>query len=202
MFSSVVLPVPVPPLIRCCSACPRPLEEVVDRLVDGLHGHQVGALEHVLAKLADRQARAIEGNRRNDRVDPAAIRQARIDHRRRLVEAPPERRENALHDPFDVVRIDKAQVTLVQQTVALDEHPVRAVDQNLGHRRIAQQHFQRAETGELVDDLFGQALHLVTRNRQVQARDVFGHLVDDELRQRLARSFQQVFPDSSMASMM
>ncbi|MNF76161.1 hypothetical protein D3C84_582670 [compost metagenome] len=93
-----------------------------------------------------------------------------------------------------MVRIDESQVAQVQDTIALDEHAVRAVDQDFGHRRITQQHFQRAETCELVDDLFGQALHLVARDRQVQARDVFGHFIDDELRQHLARAFEQVFP--------
>ncbi|MNK80804.1 hypothetical protein D3C87_1005340 [compost metagenome] len=169
------------------------LEEFVDRLIDGLHGHQVGAVEHVLAEFSNRQARAVEGNRRNDRVDPAAVRQARIDHRRRFIKPPTQRRQNALDDTLDVVRIDETQIALMQYAVALDEHPVRAVDQNLGHRRVAQQHFQRAETGELVDDFFGQSLHLVTGNRQVQTRDVLGDFVDDELRQHLPRTFQQVF---------
>ncbi|MNO92898.1 hypothetical protein D3C76_844840 [compost metagenome] len=170
------------------------LQELVDRLVDGLHGHQVSAVEHVLAEFSDRQARPVECNRRNDRVDPAAVRQARIDHRRRLIEPPAEGREDALDDALDMVRIDEPQVAQVQYTIALDEHAVRAVDQDFGDCRITQQHFQRAETCELVDDLFGQALHLVARDRQVQARDVFGHFVDDELRQHLARAFEQVFP--------
>ncbi|MOA48742.1 hypothetical protein D3C78_1715280 [compost metagenome] len=60
-----------------------------------------------------------------------------------------------MHHAFDVMGIDKPQVTLVQHTVAFDEYPVRAVDQNLRHRVIAQQHLQRTETGEFVDDLFG-----------------------------------------------
>ncbi|MCY1181356.1 hypothetical protein D9M73_218560 [compost metagenome] len=56
------------------------LEEVEDGLVNRAHGQQVGAFEHVLAKLSDRQAWPVQGNRRNDRVDPAAIGHARIDH--------------------------------------------------------------------------------------------------------------------------
>lgn len=98
-----------------------------------------------------------------------------------------------MHDPLHMVRVDEAQVALVQHAIALDEHPVRAVDQDLGHRRIAQQHFQRAETGEFVHQLFGQALHFIAGNRQVQAGDVLGHLVGNEARQCLARTFQQVF---------
>ncbi len=57
------------------------LEELENRLIDGLHGHQVGALEHVLAEFPDRQARAVQRNGRNDRVDPAAIGQACVNHR-------------------------------------------------------------------------------------------------------------------------
>jgi len=56
------------------------LEELENQLIDGLHGHQVAAFEHVLAKLSDRQAGAVQGNRRNDRIDPTPVRQPRIDH--------------------------------------------------------------------------------------------------------------------------
>ncbi|MNE53007.1 hypothetical protein D3C80_1477070 [compost metagenome] len=87
-----------------------------------------------------------------------------------------------MHDAFNVVRVDEAQVAQVQHALAFNEHPMGAVDQNLGHRRVAQQHFQRAETGEFVDDLFGQALHFIAGNGQVQTRDVLGHFVDHKLR--------------------
>ena len=169
------------------------LDEIEDRLIDGLHRHQVSAFKHVLAKLSNRQAWAVEGDRRNDRIDPAAIGQACIDHRRRLIKPSAQGREDPLHDPFDVVGVDETKVTLMQHTFAFDEHPVRAVDQDLGHCRVAQQHFQRAETCEFVDDFFGQALHFIAGNRQVQTGDVLGHFVDDELRQHLPRTFQQVF---------
>ncbi|MNV71757.1 hypothetical protein D3C71_1647950 [compost metagenome] len=82
----------------------------------------------------------------------------------------------------------------MQQAFAFDKYTVWTVDQDLGHRRVAQQYFQRAETGEFVDDLFGQTFHFIAGNRQVQTRDVLGHLVDHELRQRLTRALQQVFP--------
>ena len=126
-----------------------------------MHGHQVRAFEHVLAKLSNRQARAVQRNRRDDRIDPAAIGHARVDHRRGLIEPSPQRRQNALHDPLDVVVVDKAQFALVQDAVALDKHPVRAIDQNFGDRRIAQQDFQRAKAGELVNDFLGQPFHFI-----------------------------------------
>jgi len=172
----------------------RLLKELIDRLVDGLHGHQVAALQHVLAKFPDRQARAIQGNGRNDRVDPAAIGQACIDHRRGLVQTPPQRRQNALHHPFHMMVIDKTQIALAEPPLALDKHPMGAVDQDFSHGRVAQQHFEGAETGQLVDDLFGQPLHFITGNGQVQTRHILGYPLGNKLGQRHTGAFQQVFP--------
>ncbi len=71
----------------------------------------------------------------------------------------------------------------MQHAIALDKYLAWPVDQNFRHRGVAQQHFQRTEAGQFVDQFFSQALHFVTRNGQPQPCDVFGHLVDDELRQ-------------------
>ena len=90
--------------------------------------------------------------------------------------------------------IDKPQVALAKPPLALDKHPVRAVDQNLGHARVAQQHFEGAETGQFVDDLFGQPLHFITGNGQVQTRHILGYPLGNKLGQRHTGAFQQVFP--------
>ncbi|MCY1457968.1 hypothetical protein D9M71_753070 [compost metagenome] len=60
-----------------------------------------------------------------------------------------------------MVGIDKTQVRLLQHPGPLDKHPVRTVDQNFGDAGIAQQHLKRTEAGQLIDDFFSQALHLV-----------------------------------------
>ncbi|MNH02405.1 hypothetical protein D3C79_616440 [compost metagenome] len=130
-------------------------------LVDGTGSEQVGTFEHVLAEFADRQARPVQGHGWNDRIDPAAVGQARVDHRRRFVQPAPERCKDALHDALDVLGIDETQVGLLQLPGPLDEHPVRSVDQNLGDTGVTQQHLQRPEPGQLVDQFFGQALHFV-----------------------------------------
>ncbi len=74
----------------------------------------------------------------------------------------------------------------MQQAIAFEKHPVRPVDQDFGHGGIAQQHLQRAEAGQLIDDFLGQPFHLITGNCQMQARHVLADLVDDELGKRLA----------------
>ncbi|MNP07683.1 hypothetical protein D3C76_997180 [compost metagenome] len=163
-------------------------EELQDRLVDRLRGQQVGALQQVATKLADRQAGAVEGDGRDDRVDPAAVGQARVHHRARLVQAPPERGEDALDEPLHVRLVDEAEVATVQHPVALDEDPVRTVDQDLGDRRIAQQRFQRAEADQLVDQFLGQPFDLVARHRQVQAPHILDHAVGDVLRDHGTRA--------------
>jgi len=90
--------------------------------------------------------------------------------------------------------VDKTQVALTQQTLAFNEHPIRAVDQNFGNGRVSQQYFKRAKTGQFIDDFFGQPLHLITGNSQVQARHILRNPLGDKLRQNQTRIFQQVFP--------
>jgi len=86
-----------------------------------------------------------------------------------------------------MMRVDKTQIALAQYPRTLNKHTVRTVHQNFRHRRVAQQHFKRTEPRQFVDDFFAQTFHLVTRNRQVQARHILGHPVSDELRQNLPR---------------
>ena len=68
------------------------------------------------------------------------------------------------------------------------------VDQNFSHGRVAQQHLEGAETGQFVDDLFGQPLHLIAGNSQMQTRHILGHPLGNKLGQRYAGAFQQIFP--------
>ena len=58
--------------------------------------------ERIAGELADGERRSAERERRDDRVDAAAVRQARVDHRRRLVDPPPDLRDDAVDDPQQV----------------------------------------------------------------------------------------------------
>ncbi len=82
-------------------------------------------------------------------------------HGGRFVESASERGKNALHDALDVMRVDETQVGVMQHTVTLDKDLARSVDEDFCYRIVAQQDFQRAETGQFVDQFFCQTLHFV-----------------------------------------
>ena len=96
-FSSVVLPEPVPPLIRMLRRAPTAAaswsrssareRSQLDQLVGaGPHGREA----------PDRDRGAVDRQRRNHDVDARAVRQARVDHRAELVDAAAERGQDAL----------------------------------------------------------------------------------------------------------
>ena len=68
---------------------------------------QVFELERVGAEPADAEARPVQGERRDDRVDAGAVRQPGVHHRARLVHPPADLR----HDPVD----DLEQVVVVAE---------------------------------------------------------------------------------------
>ena len=91
-----------------------------------------------------------------------------------------------------MVVVDEAQVALVEPPFPLDEHPARSVDEDFRDAGIAQEDLQRAEAGEFVDHLFGQAVQFVAGDRQLMARAVFADLFRDVLDHGGARALQQV----------
>ena len=67
-------------------------QEVEHRLRERLQRDQVLGLEALRRKAADRQQRAVHRQRRDDRVDARAVGQARVHHRRAVVDAPSDAR--------------------------------------------------------------------------------------------------------------
>ena len=63
-----------------------------------------------LRELADRDARAAERDRPDDGVDARAVLEARVDERRRLVDAATERRDDALDDGAHALVVGEARV--------------------------------------------------------------------------------------------
>ena len=117
----------------------RRLEEVQHRLRQRLALDEVLGAEPVGAEPADRQHRAVERQRRNDRVDTRAVGQARVHHRARLVDAPAHRADDALDDAQQVLVVLEDDVGLFEPALALDVDLVGAVDQDVGDRRVAQE---------------------------------------------------------------
>ncbi len=59
---------------------------------------QVGGHQLVGGKSADREQRPVDRKRRNDRVDARSVREARVDHRRRFVDAASHLRNDFVDD--------------------------------------------------------------------------------------------------------
>ena len=91
--------------------------------------------------------------RRDDRVDPGAVGQAGVDHRRRLVDAAADRGDDPVDDPHDVVVVLEDHVGQLQLAGALDVDLARAVDHDLGDALVAQERLERPEADDLVGDL-------------------------------------------------
>ncbi len=106
---------------------------------------QVVGVELASCELADGQRRALERERRDDRVDARAVFQPRVDHRRRLVDAAAERRDDALDDAHHGAIARKRCTVLHKATEALDVDLVEAIDHDLGHSFVGEQVFERAQ---------------------------------------------------------
>ena len=81
---------------------------------------QVVDLIGISRELADRQQRAVDRDRRHDRVDAAAVGEARVDHRARLVDPPTDLRHDLVDGAPQVRLVDKRGRDRVQATAALD----------------------------------------------------------------------------------
>ncbi len=93
----VVLPVPVPPETRMLSLpLDRRLHGGDEVEGPGAEVDQVLGGERVLGELPDGEHGAVDGQRRDDGVDPGAVGEAGVDHGRRLVDAPTDRRHDLL----------------------------------------------------------------------------------------------------------
>ena len=166
-FSSVVLPAPVPPdtirFSRQATAACR--NSSIGSVHDSRPTRSLRA-EAVGPEAADRHRRAVERQRRNDRVDARAVGQTRVHHRARLVDAAADDADDALDDLQQVAVVLEDDVGLLELAVALDVDLVVAVDQDVGDRRIAQQRLERPEAEQLVEDVRDQRLALEQAERR------------------------------------
>ncbi len=153
-LSSVVFPVPVPPEMRMLSfprtQCARKSAVCSLRLPSPMRSSSVSAS---LRELPDRQRRAAERERRDDRVDPAAVGQSGIDHRRRLVDAAADLRHDAVDDAQQMRVVEEGGVGLLDPAGALDVELVRPVHHHLGDGRILEERLEWAVPEDVVGNL-------------------------------------------------
>ena len=136
---SVVLPEPVPPEIRMFSSASTQRSQELDRL-GGQRSEpdEVVEVEALLAELADREQRARERQRRDDRVDAGAVGQAGVDHRRRLVDAAADLADDLVDDPPQVRLVVEAERRLRTAGRRARSRCRRPVDHDLGDRVVGE----------------------------------------------------------------
>ncbi|MNV05386.1 hypothetical protein D3C71_957220 [compost metagenome] len=147
------------------------VQQGVHRLVERTACEQFVGRERVFAELADRHHRAIDGQRRNDGVESAAVGQARIDHRVGVVKATAERRDDATQDAQQVAVIAEALGGAAQLSAAGNVHVLVTVDEDVLDLRVMQQIIQRAEAGQLLVQCVGDRFHFLRVDRDLPFLD-------------------------------
>src|SRR6267154_5661636 len=111
----------------------------------------------MLAEAANRERGAVERERRNDRVDTRAVGQARIDHRRRFIDAPADSRDYSVDDQHQMLVVLERNVGGVQLAKLFDVNLVVAVDEDVGDGVVAKERLERTEAEQLVFEFLDQA---------------------------------------------
>ena len=141
-------------------------------------------LQAVLLELADGERRPVDRQRRRDHVDAAAVGEARVADRARLVDAAADLADDALADVHQLGVVGKAHRRLLHLAVHLDVGGGRAVDHDVGDVVARQQRLERAVAEHVVADVLEQLLLLGDRHHHVLDLDDLADDVADLLARR------------------
>ena len=164
-------------------------QEFHHRRRGALVGHQRIGRHHRAVEAPDGDGGPFQRHRRNDGVDPRTIGQTRIHQRRGLIDAPAQRRHDALDHVADGVIVRERQRHLLQLALALHKDVGGTVDHDLADQRVGHQPLQRPQAHGLIHavlhqhvpvDVGRQVLH--TGHDPLHRRTHLGlHLVGREL---------------------
>jgi hypothetical protein len=121
------------------------------------HGGEIDAMA---CELANRDAGAVDGERREDDVDPAAVEKAAVEQRARLVHPTPDQRGHLLGDARDLRGVAELDLGPAHLAADLDVDLVRTVHHDVADALVTQQRLQRAEADHIVGQ-FGREPPLV-----------------------------------------
>ncbi len=127
-------------------------------------------------KAADREQRSVDRQRRDDRVHTGAIRQARVDHRRAVVDAPADAAHDPVDDPHQMPIVLERRRQPVQFAAALDVDVLVGVDQDVANRGVPQQRLEWPQPEDFVDDVPENRVALAHAERH----GLFGNQVEEQ----------------------
>ena len=143
----------------------RGLEELRHGRTQAALARQVVHAEHRVLELADRQRGTVDGRGSDDRVDAAAVGQARIDHRVEAVDVAPGRGHHAPDRLEQLILVVEADLCFGEHAATLDEDLVGAVDHDLAHRPVVEKRVERAVTDRGAKDDVGERRFLARVER-------------------------------------
>ena len=109
-------------------------------------------------KSPDGQRRPAQRQGRNDRVDPRTIGQARIDHRRGLIDATAKGCDDALDHTANCSVVCEGTGMALQAATALDPDLIRRIDHDLADRTVFEQTLERPQANRLIQHIDDQLL--------------------------------------------
>ena len=104
----------------------------------------------------------MDRQRREDDVDPAAVRQAAIHHRTGFVDAPSDSPRNLLRHRCDVIIVAETYRDPLQLALSLDIDIAGSVDHDIVDRFVQQERTERPVAGHVVRKLVRQLKLLAT----------------------------------------
>ena len=144
-------------------------------------------IEDALGKFSNRNQRSIDGDRPDRDVDARAVAQPRIDHGRRFIDAPSDRRDDPVDDAQEMRFILEMDLGLLQLPEALDVAAPVGVDQNVGDCRVLQERLERTVARHLGNDLVRENVELFLIERQAFAANVIADISSNLLRKFVGR---------------
>ena len=131
----------------------RQLEQLEHGRAHEAQRQQLVRVQRLQPKAPDRHHRALGAQRRNHRMQPAAIIQTRIHMWRTRVQVLALRRHQAVEQAAQVALVVKHHRRALQSAAAVHPHLAWAIDENVGDFRVGHQGRQRPQAPHLVDDL-------------------------------------------------
>jgi hypothetical protein len=128
--------------LTTCSCLSWSSAESSDLRRDRPHVDEVVHAQGIRTEATNRDRGAVEGERGNDRVDARAIRESRIDHRIRLVDAAADSRDDPLDDAHHVGVVLEARGGLLELAEAFDVDEIVPVHEDIRDGRIVEEGLQ------------------------------------------------------------
>lgn len=162
--------------------CRYRVDEIADRRFrSGPRANEIVRIERTRAEPADREDRAGQRHRRDDRVHARPVGESRVDERIRQIDPAAERRDESFDEHEDLVSVAETDRDRLDAPTTLDPDAPHPVHHDLGHPFIAKQRRELAQAEEPV----AQPSLVTGKLRRRQGNALRGGTLPEERAERL-----------------